>query len=151
MHIKLDNLDSPEVVELLTEHLEEMSRVSPPESTHALDFEGLRDPGVTVWTAWEGDELLGFGALKKIDARHVEIKSMRTTLARRRQGVAARLLEHLLAEARRRGYRRISLETGSQDAFEAARELYARFGFKECEPFARYVEDPNSVFMTREL
>ena len=151
MLIKVDDLSGPEVRALLEEHLHHMHSVSPPESVHALDLEGLRRPEVTFWTAWEGGELVGCGALKELDARHGEIKSMRTAAAHLRRGVAARLLEHVLEEAARRGYARLSLETGSQPDFEPARQLYARFGFTYCEPFADYVEDPNSVFMTLEL
>ncbi len=151
MEIKVDDLGGPEIRALLEEHLRHMHSVSPPESVHALDLEALRRPEVTFWTAWGGGELLGCGALKELDPRHGEIKSMRTAAAHLRQGVAARLLEHVLAEAARRGYTRLSLETGSQPDFEPARRLYARFGFAYCEPFADYVEDPNSVFMTRAL
>jgi putative acetyltransferase len=151
MEVKADDLSGPEVHELLREHLRNMHLHSPPESVHALDIEGLRRPGITFWTVWEGGELLGCGALKELDARHAEIKSMRTAAAHLRRGVAAHLLEHILAEAGRRGYARLSLETGSAEAFEPARRLYARFGFTYCGPFGDYVEDPYSVFMTREL
>lgn len=151
MKITADDLSGPQVVELLRAHLRDVASHAPPESTHALDLEGLRRPDVTCWSAWEGPELVGFGALKELDARHGEIKSMRTVPAHLRRGVAARLLEHMIHEARRRGYRRVSLETGSMKAFEPARRLYERAGFTYCEPFADYVEDPNSVFMTREL
>ena len=151
MEIKVDDLRGPEVQELLREHLRNMHLHSPPESVHALDVEGLRRPEITFWTVWEGGELLGCGALKELDARHAEIKSMRTSAAHRRRGVAAHLLRHILAEAARRGYSRLSLETGSADAFEPARRLYARYGFAYCGPFGDYVEDPYSVFMTKEL
>jgi putative acetyltransferase len=124
---------------------------SPPESIHALDLEALRQPEITFWTIWEGGELLGCGALKELDSRHAEIKSMRTASPHLRKGVAKNLLQHILEEARRRGYIRLSLETGSMAAFEPARQLYAKFGFAYCEPFADYVEDPYSVFMTKEL
>src|SRR5918911_4216088 len=149
MHIKIDDLSGPEIYELLQEHLRNMRLHSPPESVHALDIEGLRRPDITFWTVWENGELLGCGALKELDAQHAEIKSMRTAARHLRKGVATRLLQHILAEAERRGYRRLSLETGSQTAFEPARRLYANFGFTFCAPFADYVEDPNSVFMTR--
>jgi putative acetyltransferase len=151
MQIKIDDLTGPEIAELLREHLRNMAENSPPESMHALSLEELRRPDVTFWSVWEGTELLGCGALKELDARHGEIKSMRTASTHRRKGVVARLLEHILEEAKRRSYKRVSLETGSMDAFQPARSLYARFGFKMCGPFADYVEDPNSVFMTREL
>ena len=151
MEIKLDNLSGAEIHELLQEHLRHMHEVSPPESVHALDIEALRQPEITFWTVWENGELLGCGALKELDAQHAEIKSMRTASRHLRKGVATKLLEHILAEAKRRGYRRLSLETGSMAAFEPARRLYANFGFTYCAPFADYIEDPNSVFMTREL
>lgn len=151
MEIRLDDLQSTEVIALLREHLHGMRQASPPESTHALDLAELRRPEITFWSVWEGDGLAGFGALKELDPLHAEIKSMRTAIAHKRKGVASRLLEHLVAEAERRGYRRLSLETGSMDDFEPARQLYARFGFDECAPFDAYVEDPNSVFMTREI
>lgn len=151
MDIRLDDLRGPEIAALLQEHLDDMQRHSPPESIHALDLDKLRRPEITFWTVWQDGALLGCGAIKQLDATHAEIKSMRTSLHHRRKGVAARMLQHLLDEAMRRGYRRLSLETGSTAAFAPARELYARFGFVPCGPFADYVEDPYSVFMTREL
>lgn len=151
MDIKIDDLTGAEIHELLQEHLRSMRQHSPPESVHALEIDALRQPEITFWTVWENDELLGCGALKELDARHAEIKSMRTASTHRRKGVATHLLQHILEEATRRGYSRLSLETGSMAVFEPARQLYARFGFTYCEPFADYVEDPNSVFMTREL
>ena len=151
MEVKIDDLSGPEVHELLREHLRDMHLHSPPESVHALDIEGLRRPEITFWTVWEGGELLGCGALKELDPGHAEIKSMRTASAHLRRGVAARLLEHILGEAKRRGYARLSLETGSAEAFEPARQLYARYGFTYCGPFGDYTEDPYSVFMTRGL
>ncbi|MFL6230483.1 MAG: GNAT family N-acetyltransferase [Pyrinomonadaceae bacterium] len=151
MDIKRDDLSGADVRELLREHLRSAARHSPPESIHALSVAELRRPEITFWTAREDGELLGCGALKELDPRHGEIKSMRTATPHLRRGVATGLLTHILAEARRRGYRRLSLETGSMAAFAPARELYARFGFTYCAPFADYVEDPNSVFMTREL
>jgi len=150
MHIKLDDLSGPEIRELLEEHLATMRSQSPPESVHALPVEGLRKPEITFWTAWDDGELLGCGALKELNSQHGEIKSMRTATRHLRKGVAAALLGHILGEAARRGYRRLSLETGSMDAFEPARQLYVRTGFAFCGPFADYVEDPNSVFMTKE-
>lgn len=149
--IRLDDLSGPEIAALLQEHLASMVRHSPPESVHALSLEGLRAPEVTFWTVWQGSELVGCGALKELDATHGELKSMRTASPHLRSGVAAALLQHMLSEARRRGYRRLSLETGSMEAFAPARALYAKFGFRPSGPFADYVDDPNSVFMTREL
>ena len=149
--IRIDDLSRPEVCALLDEHLANMRSISPPESTHALSIEGLRKPEVTFWTVWENGELLGCGALKELEAEHGEIKSMRTVSSHLRKGVAKVLLAYIISEAGRRGYRRLSLETGSMGAFEPARQLYARAGFTNCAPFADYIEDPNSVFMTKTL
>jgi putative acetyltransferase len=151
MDIRVDDLSGPEIAALLAEHLRSMYLHSPPESVHALGIAQLRAPDITMWTAWEDGELLGCAALKELDREHGEIKSMRTSSRHLRKGVATALLRHLLAEAKRRSYRRLSLETGSMAAFAPARELYARFGFQPCGSFADYVEDPNSVFMTRTL
>jgi putative acetyltransferase len=151
MDIRVDDLSGPEVSQLVREHLRSVALHSPPESVHALDLEALRKPEITFWSVWQDSELVGCGALKELDAHHGEIKSMRTASLHLRKGVAARLMGHLLEEAKRRSYRRLSLETGSMEAFAPARSLYSRFGFQRCGPFADYVEDPNSVFMTREL
>lgn len=151
MIIRPDDVRGPEMTRLIREHLQSMHLHSPPESVHALGLEALRQPGITVWSAWEGTELLGCGALKELDPSHGEIKSMRTATPHLRKGVAAAMLAHIMDEARRRQYTRLSLETGSMAAFEPARALYARFGFEACGPFADYMADPYSVFMTRSL
>jgi putative acetyltransferase len=151
MDIRVDDLSGPEVRELIREHLQGMALHSPPESIHALGLDALRKPDITFWSVWQDSELLGCGALKELDAQHGEIKSMRTAAPHLRKGVAGKLLQHMLDEAARRAYRRVSLETGSMDAFAPARRLYARFAFEPCEPFAEYIEDRNSVFMTRAL
>jgi putative acetyltransferase len=151
MEIKIDDLTGLEVAELVREHLQGMSLNSPPESIHALNLEGLRKPEITFWSAWEGKELMGCGALKELDMKHGEIKSMRTAFAHKRKGVAKQMLQHIIDEAKRRGYHQLSLETGSMDAFEPARRLYSSFGFDYCPPFSDYIEDPNSVFMTVKL
>jgi putative acetyltransferase len=151
MEIKRDDLTGSEIADLLREHLENMAEHSPPESMHALSLEELRNPDITFWSVWNGPELLGCGALKELDPQHGEIKSMRTASAHRRKGVAARLLEHILEVARQRKYKWVSLETGSMEAFTPAHRLYAKFGFKQCRPFADYIEDPNSIFMSKEL
>jgi putative acetyltransferase len=151
MQVRLDDLSGVEVGNLLDEHLSSMAQLSPPESVHALDIDALRKPEITFWTAWSGNELLGCGALKELDPKHGEVKSMRTSLAHRRKGVARTMLTHIIAEAYNRSYARLSLETGSMPAFEPAQRLYASFGFTYCLPFGDYVADPNSVFMTRAL
>ncbi len=151
MEIRVDDPRRNQTASLLREHLEDMAVHSPPESIHALDVEALCSPEVTFWTAWEGRELLGCGALLELDRLHGEIKSMRTARGHLRKGVASRMLQHIIAEAERRSYTRLSLETGSMEAFAPAHALYTGFGFTFCEPFGSYVLDPNSVFMTRAL
>jgi len=151
MEIRLDDLGGAQVRALLAEHLENMHALSPRESVHALDIAALRKPDITFWSVWADAELLGCGALKELDPRHGEIKSMRTMHVHRRKGVGRAMLQHIVDEARRRGYARLSLETGSMAAFEPARRLYESFGFQYCGPFAGYAADPNSVFLTRTL
>ncbi|MDR7380609.1 GNAT family N-acetyltransferase [Promicromonospora iranensis] len=160
MNIAIDSPARDDVRRLLDEHLTDMFATSPAESVHALDHSALLAPAITFWTA-RGDDgtLLGCGALNELEPGteqgheqgHGEIKSMRTALQARGKGVASALLETVLTEARRRRYTRVSLETGSQDYFAAARRLYARHGFAECGPFGDYTHDPHSVFMTLEL
>jgi putative acetyltransferase len=151
MEIIKDDLTGDKVAELIREHLHAMTLNSPPESIHALNLEKLRQSNITFWTAWEDNELAGMGALKELDNSHGEIKSMRTSSSHLRKGVARRMLQHILDEAIKRGYKQLSLETGSMIEFEPARKLYQKFGFGYCEPFADYTEDPNSVFMTKKL
>ena len=151
MDIRIDDLRGPEIAGLLREHLHDMALHSPPESIHALDLEALRRQEITFWSAWQDGQLMGCCALKQLDSRHGEIKSMRTAQVHRRKRVGVRLLQHLLDEATRRGYKRLSLETGAMAAFAPAHALYASFGFTPCGPFAEYVEDPYSTFMTRLL
>lgn len=151
LRLREDDLSGAAVARLLREHLDEMYEITPPESVHALDLEGLRAPGITFWTAWDADALAGCGALKELDAEAGEIKSMRTARAYRRCGVASCMLEHITAEAQRRGYLRLYLETGAMPEFAPARALYERHGFDYCGPFAGYAEDPNSVFMCLRL
>jgi len=151
MRIEVDDLSRPEVHALLQEHLANMYELSPPESVHALDLSKLRAPDITFWSVWDGATLVGCGALKQMTATEGEIKSMRTPKALRRRGAGRAVLEHIIAEAKRRGYRRLNLETGSQDGFVPARTLYESFGFTYCGPFGDYKPDPNSAFMTMEL
>ena len=151
MQIKLDDLSGPEIHALLQEHLRNMLDLSPPESVHAMDIAKLRQPDITFWTVWSGSDLFGCGALRELTPKHGEIKSMRTALAHRRSGAGRAVLTHIIEEARRRSYERLSLETGSMKAFEPAHRLYESFGFSYCKPFGDYVDDPNSVFMTTKL
>ena len=152
MHIRIDDLTGPEVHRLMQEHLDHMHQLSPPESVHALDLDALRRPEITFWTIWSANAaLMGSGALKQLSTDHGEIKSMRTATAHRNKGAAKAMMNHILAEARKRSYGRLSLETGSVPGFEPAIKLYEGFGFKRCGPFADYPEDPYSVFMTLSL
>jgi putative acetyltransferase len=151
MRIQIDDLTGPEIHALLEEHLAHMHELSPPESVHALDLSRLRSPDITFWTVWDDSLLLGCGALRQLTPTHGEIKSMRTPAAVRRKGAGRAVLRHIVGEARSRGYRRLSLETGSQSGFEPARALYGSFGFTPCGPFGDYREDPNSFFMTLAL
>ncbi len=146
-----DDLLSSDVAGLLREHLQSVAMHSPPESVHALNLEALWAPDVTFWTAWEGSDLLGCGALKELNSRHGGIKSMRTVQEHLRKGVGTHILDYIIAESKRRSYSRLSLETGSMEAFAAARALYVRFGFEFCAPFGDYRDDPYSLFMTRVL
>jgi len=149
--ITIDNLTGPEIAAFLAEHLSDMRAVSPPESKHALDLDALRKPEITFWTAWTDGRLVGCCALKQLEAGHAEVKSMRVARDQRAQGLGSTLVRHLIAQARERGIRRLSLETGAMPFFEPARRLYRRHGFIDCEPFGSYEPDPNSVFMTREI
>ena len=148
MVLRLDRIADDRVKALLASHLRDMANNSPAESVHALDATSLGAGDVSFWTAWEDDALLGCVALKRIDSKHGELKSMRTDFAHRGRGVARQMLRFVLDESRRRGYERLSLETGSASHFSAARSLYDSVGFRPCEPFSDYVADPFSVFMT---
>lgn len=151
MYILQDELTDGRIDQLITAHIEEMKEHSPPESIHALPLTDLKKQDVTVWSVRDGEELLGCGALKELSSEHGEIKSMRTAALHMRKGVARYMLNHLLQEAKRRGYTRVSLETGAMAFFEPARKLYESAGFQYRPPFGTYQEDPNSLFMTKEL
>ena len=148
MHVKEDDLAGREIRALLELHFAGMLSSSPAGSCHFLDFDGLNAPDVTFWSIWDEGALLGCGALKALSSTQGEIKSMRTHADHLRKGVGAAMLKHIISEARQRGYVRLSLETGSTDAFSPARALYEAFGFEYCPPFSEYVEDPFSRFMT---
>lgn len=151
LRIRLDDLRDPRIALFLEQHIRDMRAVSPPESKHALDLDGLRHPDIRFWSAWDGEQLLGCGALKRLDARHGELKSMRSAADRRRQGIGRQMLVFIVGEARAMGLQRLSLETGAMPFFAPARALYAAHGFEPCAPFGDYRADPNSVFMTRVL
>lgn len=151
LRIELDDPAKPDVYALLEEHLRNMHELSPPESVHALDVSRLKQRDVTFWSAREGEALVGCGALKELSPEHGEVKSMRTPQARRRRGAGRAMLVHIVQEARRRGYKRLSLETGTAEAFKPAWNLYQSAGFTFCGPFADYRQDPHSAFMTLAL
>lgn len=152
MEIRDGGLDHPAVADLLGQHLASMAVHSPPGSVHALDPSGLGAPGISFWAAWDGAAVLGCGALKALGGGEGEIKSMRTAPGHVRKGVASALLAHIIAAAQARGYRRLSLETGTGPAFEPAHALYRRFGFADCGAFAEYrAADPFSRFMSLAL
>lgn len=151
MEIVVDDLSGEKIARFLEEHISDMKSISPPESKHALDLDGLRKGEITFWTIIDNEQIAGCGALKELDKYHAEIKSMRTSSFYRQKGVASMMLTHIISEAKKRGYTRLSLETGSMPFFEPARKLYTKHGFEYCAPFSNYKEDPNSVFMTKIL
>lgn len=151
MNIKHDDLSSGDVIALLEEHLKDMYATSPPESVHALDVTALKSPDITFFSAWQGDVVAGCVAIRKLSNTEAELKSMRTVAAFRNKGVATQLLTFVIEFAIANGYQTLSLETGTQGYFNAARQLYAKNGFKDCEPFGNYQLDPNSHFMTKPL
>ncbi|WP_066592923.1 GNAT family N-acetyltransferase [Cryobacterium arcticum] len=151
IRIQPDSPTNADVRLLLDEHLADMFATSPADSVHALDHSALSAPEISFWTAREDGALLGCGALKRLTATQAEIKSMRTTATARGRGVAALLLARILADARERNLERLYLETGTEEFFAPAHRLYARHGFTVCPPFADYVLDPHSVFMTLAL
>ena len=151
IRIQSANLDTPEFAAMIDTHAELMLSLSPPGSCHFLPMDGLRTPDVTVWEMRDGDELVGCGALQELSQTHGEVKSMHMLSRRRGAGLGRKMLDHILAESRARGYTRLSLETGSMEGFKPSRTLYHSCGFDICPPFSSYVEDPNSVFMSLEL
>jgi putative acetyltransferase len=141
IRIRVDDLTGVEIAELLQTHLNAMREHSPEGSVSALDLDGLRAPEITFWSAWDGETLAGCGAVKQLGPTHGEIKSMRTAAAHLRKGVAAALLQHIIDVSRERGYRKLSLETGSTEPFMAAHRLYSNFGFVPCGPFSTYSDE----------
>jgi len=151
INIQLDDLSSQESQSIVREHMAGMLANTPIESVHALPLEKLRQPNMTFWTAWKGSDLCGCGALQTLDAQHGEVKTMRTRTKFLRQGIGQAVLNHIVNHATQKGLNRLSLETGSSDAFSAARAMYLRNGFEICEPFGDYKLDPLSVFMTKHI
>jgi putative acetyltransferase len=149
MDIRTDALSNPHIIKLLQAHHNDMLKHSPIESIHALDVTKLTQPDITFYSLWIDNNLAGVGALKALNTTHGEIKSMRTSSNYLRQGIPAKLLTHITKQATLRGYKTISLETGTAEAFLPAQKLYSQFGFKECEPFADYELDPYSLFMSK--
>lgn len=151
MKIRKDNVTDQRVINLIEDHMQKMELYSPPSALHHLEINEYEDPKLTVWTAWENDELLGVGALKKLNGKHGELKSIKTHPDHLRKGVAQQLVSYILKQAVLAGYNQVSLETGSQEEFKPALEFYKSIGFDECGPFSDYKDDPASVFMTQRI
>lgn len=151
MRIIKGDFHDPRVIALVSIHMSGSRAQTAPGSAHALDLTSLQSPDVTFWTIWQDENLQGIGALKHLSPDHGEIKSMHTAQLARRKGVASAMLSHIIATARARGMSRLSLETGSWAYFRPAQALYRKHGFVECPPFADYIPDPNSVFMSLDL
>ena len=145
------NFDNTKVNNLLKKHFIELRSVSPAGSTHVLDVEGLKDPSIKFWSLWENEKLIGCGALKFIDSQHGEFKSIRVADEFRKKGFGEKIIFHLIEEAKKLKIKKISIETGSGNFFKSARELFKKFGFEPCEPFAHYTEDPNSCYYTKNI
>ena len=151
MKIQRGGLDNPRVHELIVSHLNKSRTETAPGSDHALDLNGLKDSEVEFWSMWDNGDLVAIGAMLRLSRDHYEVKSMHTISNKRRGGIGSKMLLHIIDFARAEGAKRLSLETGSWEYFRPARALYSKHGFVECEPFADYVLDPNSVFMTLDL
>jgi putative acetyltransferase len=149
--IRRGELDDPRIVALLRHHFDKCHEVTPPGSAHVFDVSKLKSPDVDFFAAWDGETLLGVGAVKYLDLRHGEVKSMHTTETARRRGVGGAILRCIVGEAKAKGIARLSLETGSFDYFAPAVALYKANGFEECAPFGSYRPDPNSLFLTRDI
>ena len=145
------NFDNTKVNNLLKKHFIELRSVSPAGSTHVLDIEGLKDPSIKFWSLWENEKLIGCGALKFLDSQHGEFKSIRVADEFRKKGFGEKIIFHLIEEAKKLKIKKISIETGSGNFFKSARELFKKFGFEPCEPFAHYKEDPNSCYYTKNI
>ena len=145
------NFDNTKVNNLLKKHFIELRSVSPAGSTHVLDVEGLKDPSIKFWSLWENEKLIGCGALKFLDNQHGEFKSIRVADKFRKKGFGEKIIFHLIEEAKKLKINKISIETGSGNFFKSARELFKKFGFEPCEPFAHYTEDPNSCYYTKNI
>ena len=145
------NFDNPEVHELLVKHFIELRAASPEGSAHVLDIPGLKDPSIKFWSLWNGEKLVGCGALKFLDKKHGEFKSIRVNDNFRRQGNGMNVITHLIKEAKKLNVTKLSIETGAGDFFKPARELFSKCGFEKCEPFAHYKKDVNSVYLTKSI
>ena len=145
------NFDNSEVNNLLKKHFIELRSVSPAGSTHVLDLEGLKDSTIKFWSLWENEDLIGCGALKFLDNQHGEFKSIRVADKFRKKGFGEKIIFHLIEEAKKLKIKKLSIETGSGNFFKSERELFKKFGFEPCEPFAHYKEDPNSCYYTKNI
>ena len=145
------NFDNSDVNDLLKKHFIELRSVSPAGSTHVLDINGLKDPSIKFWSLWENKKLIGCGALKFLEKDHGEFKSIRVADEFRKKGIGERIINHLIGEAKKLKISKLSIETGAGDFFLPARNLFSKFGFKSCPPFAHYKDDPNSCYYTLDI
>jgi len=142
-----DNFDNVKVHDLLVKHFIELRSVSPKGSVHVLDIADLKSPSIKFWSLWEGEELMGVGALKFINKVHGEFKSIRVNDKFRNKGYGLKIINHLIYEAKKLNIEQLSLETGAGSFFQNARKLFTKCGFKACEPFSHYEKDVNSIYM----
>ncbi len=143
-----NNFDDPQVNDLLNKHFVELRAVSPQGSTHVLDILGLKHESIRFWSLWENNELIGCGAIKFLDEKHGEFKSIRVADKYRRSGAGEKIIFHLINQAKQIGINKLSIETGAGEFFAPARKLFKKFGFKTCKPFAHYKDDPNSCYFS---
>ena len=151
MKVIENNFDNVEVHNLLTKHFIELRSVSPDDSCHVLNIQGLKDPSIKFWSFWEENKLIGCAALKFLDKKHGEFKSIRVEDEFRGKGIGEKIISHLIDVSRKEGIKKLSIETGAGDFFSSARKLFKKFGFKTCAPFANYKEDPHSCYFDLEI
>ena len=145
------NFNNLQVNEMLKKHFIELRSVSPADSCHVLDIEGLKNSSIKFWSLWENEQLIGCGALKFLEESHGELKSIRVAEPFKNKGYGKKVIQHLILEAKKLNIKKLSLETGAGDFFLPARKLFKKIGFKNCSPFAHYKSDPNSCYMSLDL
>ena len=151
IEIKLDDLSGDSIKKLLQTHLTNAALHSPQDAIFALDLEALKAPEISFWSVWQNEEILACGAIKMLDKEHAEIKSMHTLEKARGKGIGNQLVNHIIQQARAKNIKRLSLETGTADAYFPAHRLYKRHGFQECPAFSDYQESIHSLYMTKSI